>query len=118
MSAKPMRHMQLRQQIIKHKDFLRKCSKTTQISTLRSLIAAASPEEVRVLQNIIVAHVDKMQSIPISSTSYKKLLLARKMKFIQKFFAPSKTLGAIEDARKLILKIVAVLRLFVKNIIS
>ena len=110
--------MQLRQQIIKHKDFLRKCSKTSHIGALRSLIAAATPEEIRVVQNIIIAHVDKIQSIPISSKSYKKLLLARKMKFIQKYFAPSKTLGAIEDARKIILKIVAVLRLFIKNIIS
>ena len=110
--------MQLRQQIINHKDFLRKCSKATNDRALRRLIITASPHEIRVLQNIIIAHVDKVQSIPISSKSYKKLIMARKMKFIQKYFAPAKTLGAIEDARNLILKIITVLKIFVKNIVS
>ena len=112
-----MKRMALRQAIISEKDWLRKINRTKNIAHLRNLIAEATDKQIRTLQCIVLAHMDD-QSIPIDSRSFKKLKSSRKLAFIRKYFSPSKTLGAIQEARKLILKIVSVIRLFTANVAS
>ena len=110
-----MKYMALRQAIISEKDWLRQINRTKNINHLRALIAGATPQQIRCLQCIVLAIMDN--DIPIDQRSFKKIKNSRKYSFIQKYFAASsKTLGALEEARKLILKIVTVIRLFTANI--
>lgn len=111
-----MKHMALREAIISEKDWLRRINRTRNINHLRALIAGATPKQIRCLQCIVLAHMGN--DIPIDKRSYHKLQRSRKYSFIKKYFTPSKTLGALEEARKLILKIVSVIRLFTANITS
>ena len=108
--------MALRQAIVSEKEWLKRINRTRNINHLRALVAGATPQQIRCLQCIIVAVVGN--EIPIDKRSYKKLQTSRKYSFIKKYFTASKTLGALEEARKLILKIVTDIRLFTANITS
>ena len=118
MSKRPLKHFKLRENAIEHKDFLRKINRAQSIPNLKKLIAQASPEQVRVLQNVIIAHFDPQQEIPINSHCFNRLKASKKLKFMRKAFAPMRILNDVEEARRNLLKCLTVVKIFIRNILS
>ena len=110
--------MALRQAIIADKDFLRALNKAKDNKQLRYLILQASPKSIRTLQNVISAHLDDSQSIPIDATTFRKLKASRKLNLLKKCFAPTKKLCPVEEARSQILKVISTVKSFVHNVVS
>ena len=105
--------MKLRQKLIAEKDWLQKVNRTRAQKQLRQLIQEATPHQLRVIQNLIIAHFDPKQNIPIDQKSYRALKRSKKLKMIAKYFSPSKTLSAIHECKMVLLKILPVLKLFI-----
>ena len=118
MSKRPLKHMNLRQKIVSEKDFLRKVNRSRTARATKRVIAEASPEQVRLLQNVVIAHFDPKQSVPIDKHSFKRLRLSKKLKFIRKSFSPTKTLNCLKEAHALLLKIVSVIKIFTRNVLA
>ena len=107
-----VRFMALRELMLAEKDFIRKVAKSQPGLQLRKLIQQATPNQIRTMQQIIIGHY---KDIPFASRTIKSLHSARKVKFIQNNFHPEKSLGTVDEARGLLLKILSVLRYFAKN---
>ena len=118
MSKRPLKHFKLRENAIQHKDFLRKINRAKSIPDIRKLIAQASPEQVRVLENIIIAHFDPQQEIPINSYCFNRLKASRKLRFLRKAFAPVRILNDVEESRSSLLKCLTVVKIFTRNLLS
>ena len=69
MSKKPLKHFTLRENVIQNKDFLRKVNRAKTVHALRKLVSQASPEEIRILQNMIIAHFDPQQAVGLDLLS-------------------------------------------------
>ena len=111
-----MRFMVLRQQLLLHKNFIKKLNRAKSPYFVKQLITRCSAEEVRVIQNLIVAHLDKSQKIPIPETSFSKLRKSKHFRLITSAFSPKKTLNLLHDARLLLLKIAPLIKIFTQNI--
>ena len=110
--------MALQAAIVQHKDFIRKVNRCKSVRHMRKVVEAASNDEIRLLQNVIISHFCNDQEVPINSHSYKKLKDSRKLPFIKKAFCPVRTLNAVKEARDLLLKCLSVLKIFTRNILS
>lgn len=118
MSKRPLKFMNLTAAIQQHKDFIRKVNRTKSTRHMRKVVEAATNDEIRLLQNIIISHFCDIQEVPINSHGYKKLKDSKKLPFIKKAFCPTRTLNAIKDARAILLKCLSVLKIFTRNISS
>ena len=116
--SRPLKHMKLRQKLIVEKDWLQKIHRTRPEKQLRKLIQEATPHQLRVIQNLIIAHFDPKQNIPIDQNTYRALKRSKKLKMIAKYFSPTKTLNAIHECKAILLKIIPVLKLFVSNAVK
>ena len=78
----------------------------------------ASPKQIRVLQNLIIAHLDELQSIPIDAGGFRKLKASGKLNMLRRHFSHCRKLCPLEEARQLILKVACVLRIFTRNVVG
>ena len=117
MSSRPLKHIKLRQKLLEEKPFLKKIGKSPNSAQLRKLLHDATPQQIRVLENLIIAHFSSPQ-IPISKANFKKLHGSRKLSYIKKTFVPVKSLGPLSDAKSALLKIASVLRIFVNSVLT
>ena len=115
MSSRPVKHIALRNKLFSHKDFILRINKSKSKSKLRSLIKEASDNEIRTLQNLVIAFFDKYP-IEISVRNWQTLKRSGKVPFIKENFKPVRSLGTISAARSSILYILPVLKLFTKSV--
>ena len=118
MSKRPLKHFKLRESALEHKDFLRKINRAKNVADTKKLILKASPEQIRILENIIIAHFDPCQEIPINSHCFQRLKASRKLQFIKKAFAPLRFLNDVQEAKSNLLKCLTVLKIFTRNLLS
>ena len=55
--------MSLRQKIVEEKDFIRKINRSKNSPAIKRIILGATPQQVRLLQNVIIAHFDPKQQV-------------------------------------------------------
>ena len=116
MSKRPLKHLALREQLLAQKSFIKKINRTKTPYRIKALINSASPEQVRMIQCLILAHFDQCQGpLPIPESSYDKLRRSKSFKFLSAAFSPKRTLNALHEARLLLLKIAPLIRIFTQN---
>ena len=115
MSSRPVKHIALRSKLSTHKDFILRINKSKSTSKLRSLIKEASDNEIRTLQNLVIAFFDKYP-IEISVRNWQTLKKSGKVPFIKENFKPVRSLGTISAARSALLRILTVIKIFTKYV--
>lgn len=85
--------------IIAHKDFLKSLAKTKKVGKRRLLLALASPQQIKALQEI--THNVIKKNVPLSPCHVKALVKGKYKKSVIK--AGAKT-GTIESKRKIFLQ--------------
>ena len=117
MSSRPLKFLQLRQKCIDEIHFLNSISKARTNKQLKKLLQKASDQQTRILQNILISHFDK-QGVLIEERSISKVKKAKKLRFLEKAFRPTRKLNPLREARLLLIKCIPILKLFVKNFLE
>ena len=118
MPRRVLKYMRLRDQLLKHKSFLQKLDKVKSKDKIKSIISEATPQEILVLCNLIVAHFDEPQEIKFERKVARKIKTSRYYNFIKKHFDPQKVLPTSAEGRKYLFRIASLIKLFTNNILS
>ena len=110
-----MRDMALREAMLTEKQFLRRISKAKDNRQVRPLILEATPKQIRILQCLVISHMDDEYAIPINKANYRKLQAAGKISMLTRNFANVQRLCPLDQARQWLLKLGYSLRIFTSS---
>ena len=108
--------MALREAMIAEKQFLRRISKSKDNRQVRQLLLQASPKQIRILQCLVITHMDDPIAIPIDKKNYRKLQAAGKINMLTRNFAYVQRLCPVDEARQWLLKLGYSLRIFTQSV--
>ena len=86
---------------------------------IKSYLFEASDRQIRLIQNLLIAFFDEKEGpIPLPKKKFEILKKSGKLGYIKKQFAPVKRLNSITEAKRQILHILPVLKVFIQNVVA
>ena len=102
-----------------NRSFLQKLNKSKTKNQIKKWLFEASSKEILLLYHLIIAFFDPDQGpIPLPRKKYNTIEKSKKLGFLNSHFASIKKVHSITEAKRNLLKIANIIKIFVSTVVA